>query len=226
MKVYTKSMPAKNIIKEFAPDSYYHLYNRGVAKQNIFLDYQDYKVFLSYLKVYLTLPNLQGPSLKEPPSRKLKNYFELARLLAYCLLPNHFHLMVFQKEIDTITNFMRSIGTKYSMYFNRKYQRVGPVFQGRYKAVLITTEPQFIYLSKYIHRNPLPSRTDLEGLKDYKYSSYQNYLGLFNQTWVDKSEVLSYFSKINPKQSYQNFVEETDERDLLIIKEQLLDFDL
>ena len=212
-------MPAKNIIKEFVPESYYHIYNRGVAKQKIFLDDQDYKVFLGYLKLYLSKPD---DSDKLAPSRQLKNYWQEAKLLAYCLLPNHFHLFVYQKENNTITDLMRSIGTKYSMYFNKKYQRVGPVFQSRYKAVLVTGENQFIYLSKYIHRNPLPTRTDLAG---YKYSSYQNYLGQFNQTWVDKSEILSYFSKLNPRESYQKFVEETDERDLFIIKDSMLDFD-
>ena len=124
-----------------------------------------------------------------------------------------------------MSEFMSSICTKYSMYFNRKYKRVGHVFQGRYKAVMVTNENQFIYLSKYIHRNPLdilPTGTVLEG---YKYSSYQNYLGRFTQSWVDKADVLSYFSKLNPEESYQKFVEETDERDLLMIKDSMLDFD-
>jgi len=214
-------MPAKNIIKEFDPYSYYHIYNRGVAKQVIFLDEQDYKVFLSYLKLYLTKPEKDD---KVAPSKHLRNYFELATLLAYCLLPNHFHLFIYQKESNTITDLMRSIGTKYSMYFNKKYKRVGPVFQGNYKAVLITSEPQFIYLSKYIHRNPLPLPAG-SNLAGYKYSSYQNYLGLFNQTWIDRSEILSYFSKLSPAESYRQFVEETDKRDLVTIKNQMLDFD-
>lgn len=212
-------MPSKNIIKEYVEEACYHVYNRGVAKQAIFLNEQDYKVFLSYLKIYLSKKDeLQ----KIAPTRQLKNFFEEFILLAYCLMPNHFHMLVWQKNQRTIANFMRSIGTKYSRYFNKKYHRVGPVFQSRYKAVLVKTENQFIYLSKYIHRNPLPTRTDLV---DYKYSSYMNYLGLINQTWVDKSEILSYFSKLNPKESYKEFVEEIDERDLLMIKDAMLDFD-
>jgi len=227
LKVYIKSVPAKNIVKEFAPDSYYHIYNRGVAKQKIFLDDQDYKTFLSYFKLYLTLPdlqNLQGPTLKVPPSRILKNFYEEIKLLAYCLLPNHFHLFVFQKDMKGITNFMRSLITKYSTYFNKKYKRVGPVFQGNYKAVMIKTENQFVYLSKYIHRNPLPlpTRLDLEG---YKYSSYINYLGLINQTWLDTSEILSYFSKFSSEETYKKFVEEVDETDLIRIKDLMLDYD-
>lgn len=212
-------MPSKNIIKEYVEEAYYHVYNRGVAKQAIFLDEQDYKTFLSYLKFYLTK---KEETEKIAPTRQLKNFFEELLLLAYCLMPNHFHLLVWQKNQKTMTNFMRSIATKYSRYFNKKYHRVGPVFQGRYKAVLVTRENQFIYLSKYIHRNPLPTRTDLVG---YKYSSYKNYLGLINQIWVDKNEILSYFSNWKSKESYKKFVEEIDERDLFMIKELMLDFE-
>ena len=91
-------MPAKNSLKNYSPEAYYHVYNRGVAKQPIFLDEQDFKTFLSYLKFYLTTPNLQGLSLKVAPSRKLKNYTDQIKSLAYCLMPNHFHFFIFQKK--------------------------------------------------------------------------------------------------------------------------------
>lgn len=215
-------MPGKNILKTFSEDSYYHVYNRGVAKQSIFLDTTDHKTFLGYLKLYLTARDINN---KTRPSRQLRNYYQKLTLLAYCLMPNHFHLFVFQKDIEAMTEFMKSLGTKYSMYFNKKYQRVGPVFQGRYKAVMVESETQFIYLSKYIHRNPLeilPSGTDLDG---YKYSSYQNYLGLFSQPWLTTDEILSYFSKSNSGESYKKFVEEIDETDLIRIKDLVLDLD-
>ena len=215
-------MPSKNIIKEYVGEACYHVYNRGVAKQDIFLDKQDYKTFLSYLKIYLSKKDdLQ----KIAPTRQLKNFFEELTLLAYCLMSNHFHMLVWQKDPMTMANFMRSIATKYSRYFNKKYHRVGPVFQSRYKAVLVTGENQFIYLSKYIHRNPLPTRTDLVGLEGYKYSSYLNYLGLINQTWLGTSEIISYFSKSNTGETYKKFVEEIDETDLIRIKDLMLDFD-
>ena len=75
---------------------------------------------------------------------------------------------------------------------------MGPV-PGRYKTVLITNEDQFTYITKYIHRNPidlLPSRPGLEGLADYKYSSYGNYLGLFKQGWVKTDDILAYFQRL------------------------------
>ncbi len=213
-------MPSKNVVKSYSPQSCYHLYNRGVAKANIFLDAQDYKTFLSYLKFYLTPVIINQPV---SPSKLLKNFFKELSLLCYCLMPNHFHLLVFQENTATITSFMRSLMTKYSRYFNTKYYRVGPIFQGKLKAVLVTSEEQFIYLSKYIHRNPLPARSDLAG---YKYSSYGNYLGLFNQTWLNTAEILSYFSKTNTASSYKEFVEEIDETDLIRIRKLVLDLEM
>ena len=107
---------------------------------------------------------------------------------------------------------MRSLATKYAMYFNKKYERVGSLFQGRYKAVLVETEEQFTYLTKYIHRNPL----DLTSYKDrprqlsnYSFSSYPNYLGLRHQIWINPDNILTYFSSLSQHNSYKNFVEET-----------------
>lgn len=214
-------MPPKNSIKDYGPETYYHVYNRGVAKLPIFLDDQDYKVFLSYLKIYLSEPDKNDKTF---PSHKLQNYFGQTKLLAYCLMPNHFHLFLWQKEINSITRFMKSLSTKYSMYFNKKYKRVGPVFQGIFKAVTVSDEQQFLFLSKYIHRNPFTSGINPEVI-DYPYSSYRNYLGLIHQDWIDTSEILSYFSSTRLANSYKAFIEELDERDLPTIKEIMLDFE-
>ena len=211
-------MPAKNALKEYHENGYYHLYNRGVNKGLVFSDDQDYKTFLYYLKVYLCSEELQVEYLKLYPSRKLKNYCERLKLLAYCLIPNHFHLLVWQKDAEAINYFMRSLTVKYAMYFNKKYKRIGPLFQGVYKAVRVENESQLIYLSKYIHRNPIVL-TSGRVLEVYKYSSYQNYLGLFGQEWVKRDEILDYFSKTKLANSYKSFVEEMDERDLLMVKD-------
>ena len=210
-------MPAKNSLKEYHENGYYHLYNRGVNKGLIFSDEQDYKTFLYYLKLYLCSEKLQVEYLKLYPSRKLKNYCDRLKLLAYCLMPNHFHLLVWQKDQDAINYFMRSLTVKYAMYFNKKYKRIGPLFQGVYKAVLVENEPQLIYLSKYIHRNPLKLTTSRVP-EVYPYSSYQNYLGMFDQEWVSRGEILDLFSKSKFSSSYKAFVEETDERDLFMVK--------
>ena len=110
---------------------------------------------------------------------------------------------------------MRSLSTKYVRYFNSHYHRLGPLFQGPYKAVRVTNENQFIYLSKYIHRNPLsllsykesPRRT--RRIDEYKYSSYGNYLHKFVQPWVECENLLACFSRSNPTLKYQSFIEQT-----------------
>lgn len=224
-------MPARNAIKEYDAGGYYHLYNRGVEKRDIFVDQDDCQKFLSYLKLYLDPATLQGQSLKAengstiPPSRHYKNFHDTIELHAYCLMPNHFHMLIKQVEDRSMEGFMRAIMTKYVMYFNKKYQRVGSLFQGRYKCVKLTSEEQFTYVSKYIHRNPLPdipTRTVLEGLVDYKYSSYGNYLGLFSQSWVKTDDILHYFAKTGPN-SYKSFVEESG--DISIVYNQMIDLD-
>lgn len=212
-------MPAKNSRKTYIENGYYHIYNRGVEKRVIFLDQQDYSVFLSYLKEYL-LPKkekelyerLSDPQIssieknKVLKSLKLNNFSQEITLLSYCLMPNHFHFFVKQKSINAIDKFMNSLATRYTMYFNRKYKRVGSLCQDVYKAVLISNDGQFLHLSRYIHKQAL----DLGN----QPCSYPEYVGLRQTLWIKPDEVLAYFSTTNPSLSYQNFVEqpEDDER--------------
>ena len=209
-------MTAKNRYKTYVGNTYYHVYNRGVEKRDIFLDDQDYGVFISYLKFYLMPPpkpnDPRGPSPRLSPSQQLSNHSGKVSLLAYCLMPNHFHLEIKQTDKDSMTNFIRSLSTRYSMYFNKRYSRVGTLFQGRYKAVLVDNEMQLIYLSKYIHRNPLdlPSYTP-NNLHDYPYSSYRNFTGVTQQSWIDPSDVTYQYKNNSPRNTYQNFVEESKE---------------
>lgn len=218
-------MPSKNVIKQYEQGAYYHIYNRGVDKGLIFREDKDYKTFLSFLKIYLTL---QGESLKAAPTRKLKNYFGEIDLLCYCLMPNHFHLLIKQNSEHGMDHFLRSLLTKYVRYFNSHYKRIGPLFQGPYKAVRIEKEYQFIYISKYIHRNPLtlsPYKESPRRLQEYPYFSYRNYLQHFQQAWVKKDEILSYFSNRFSHVSYQSFVEQSFAEDLDGILEQTLDLE-
>lgn len=213
---YTKIVPAKNSVKQFVENTYYHIYNRGVEKRIIFQDQQDYGVFLSYLKDYLTPKddiNLMailhsGDSNPQQKSEALKmirmnNFTNTIDLLAYCLMSNHFHLLVKQSEPTSIDSFMNSLTTRYSMYFNKRNKRVGHLFQGTYKAVLVETEEQLLHLSRYIHKNPLVKGVSLQG---YPYSTYPNYLGLKQTGWIKPTDILSYFSK-SGFNSYESFVE-------------------
>lgn len=215
-------MPVKNAIKIYVPGCFYHVYNRGVEKRNIFLDNQDYQVFLFYLKSYL-LPkelilkeidkrsdlSLEYKTEKVLEIQRLENFNNRIELHCYVLMPNHYHLLLRQKEKRDLESFMRAINTRYSKYFNKKYNRVGPLFQSRYKAVLIKEENYFLHLSRYIHLNP---KEILEGKKEllrYPWSSYPIYLREKNCLWVNREMILSYFKvkKGYGFSSYQGFVE-------------------
>lgn len=207
-------MPTKNSIKEFVENGYYHLYNRGVEKRKIFLDHQDYAVFLSYLKYYLN-PN-QG---SDPKS--LANEVEM---IAFCLMPNHFHLLIKQITKNGITKLMRAVCVKYVMYFNKKYSRVGTLFQGKYKGVLITNDVYFLHLSRYIHLNPSPGSDP----KTYLYSSYLYYLKSEQPAWLKIQEVLGFFSRAkrigdHDYLSYQSFVEDSLDNSLDILDQLTLE---
>lgn len=213
-----KDMPARNTIKIYAENSYYHIYNRGVEKRDVFLDEQDYKVFLHFLKRYLTEAP-KSPYQIQPGWKA--DLFDKLHLIAYCLMPNHLHLMVKQVTKEAITDFMRALINSYVRYFNQKYERVGPLFQGIYKGVLIDNEVYLLHLTRYLHLNPLEvqpaDRLNLgEVLKNYPYSSYGEYLGARNTTWIHTEEILTFFktaqrTSLKDYLSYQSFVEDHKE---------------
>lgn len=198
-------MPAKNIVKFYIPNSIYHIYNRGVEKRKIFMDEQDYKVFLSYLREYLSAP-LQGETLQ---SRSLQSkYFEEINLLAFCFMPNHVHLLIKQKDKNSIKKFTQSIFTRYTMYFNKKYDRTGSLFQGAYRATNVINKDYLLDITRYIHRNPFKITRELTNC----FSSYAHYLNQFNISWVKNKEVMDYFNestfiKHNNIKDYRYFVE-------------------
>lgn len=224
-------MPRKNTIKTYVKDGIYHIYNRGVEKRTIFLEDNDYKYFLKLLKESLSTPQvppkinftvtLKGDTFKGI-AKQPKNFADKILLLAYCLMPNHFHLLIKQTNDSAIKDFMQSISTRYSMYFNKKYKRVGSLFQSVYRAILVQKDQYLLHLSRYIHQNP----SELgQKLKD-AYSSYADYINLRNTSWINKTIILSNFnnkkanslsipSHIN---SYQSFVEDSE-----IVSEEILE---
>ena len=177
-------MPARNIVKQYIEDGYYHVYSRGINKEKIFLDKQDYEVFLSLFKRYLS-----DEPQKDLKGRLYPSYHDDIKLLAYCLMPNHFHAFVLQSEPEAIKELFKSVITAYSMYFNKKYKRQGPVFQSRYKASLILNDSYYEHISRYIHLNP-------ENYTDYPYSSYKYYLGKSNASWMDPTPIMTGFKSV------------------------------
>jgi len=213
-------MAAKNSVKPYIENACYHIYNRGVEKRVIFLDKQDYAVFLSYLKEYLSPQDKdelrqQLSKIETSPKEKdkiiklvrMNNFAGEITLYAFCLMSNHFHLLVKQASADAIDKFMNSLCTRYSMYFNKKYNRVGPLFQGVYKAVHIKRQDYLIYLTRYIHYQARQI-----GKNAAHPSSIEYYLGINNSAWVKPNDILAYFSKTNHNLTYKAFMEQTDRR--------------
>lgn len=215
-------MPSKYYQRNFTSGYYYHIYNRGSRKQNIFLDKADYKSFKDIISYYFRFPN------GIPPSRftnfnqeiteemlQVRNLLKVNssfRITAFCLLPNHFHLLVKQvgkslKE-NSITNFMRRLSITYSMYYKDKYDHSGTLFEGKYKNVIVTNDRQLLYLTKYIHRNPLELLNSNVKLSNYIHSSYPSYISRLKYDWINFGDILKFYSKTSPRLTYKAFVEE------------------
>ncbi|MDZ7785840.1 MAG: transposase [Candidatus Saccharibacteria bacterium] len=219
-------MPSRNVVKEFGADSMYHVYNRGVDKRIIFTDQRDYAVFLSFLK-YALLSDAEHQKKDEVDTTLLTDAqrFNLRRegladkvdLVSFCLMPNHFHLLLYQYEPDAITKLMRSIATGYAIYFNKRHERTGSLFQGVYKASRINSDAYWWHVSRYIHLNP----PDIgEDYKTYPYSSYRFYVKQAEADWVKPKLIMDGFKG---KKDYEKFVSEylTKRNELLEIKDVL-----
>lgn len=195
-------MPSRYVVRHFEEDGTYHVFNRGVEKRDIFLDDQDHCIFLYYLFVYVV--PLEKVLLHHPdlPIRLYdKNLSKEVKVLAYCLMPNHFHLLLQQRSINGISKLLKQLTNAYTLYFNKKYQRVGGLVQGRFKAVQTETDEQLLHTSRYIHLNPLVSEITPD-LKDFKWSSFSDYVedkGLI----CTKDTLLSFFST---PAKYEKFV--------------------
>ena len=160
-------------------DSYYHVYARGTNKQPIYLDEADYRFFLSLFKRYLSDSNISTRDNSESEYQKLGDAVEI---LAYCLMPNHFHLLVYQIDKEGMSRLMHSIMTSYSRYFNKKYKRSGPLFGSRYKASLVSSDDYLLHISRYIHCNH-------SDWINYPHSSIRAYLYDDTQQWLHKNRI-------------------------------------
>lgn len=192
-------MPIKYRIKDYKANSYYHIYNKGIDGRKVFEDEADYLHFEKLLKQYTTPFTVgeKGPykSLKPSTVTRMQemNLHNEAKVVAYCLMPDHFHLLIHQTTEDGITKLMRRINTGYVMVFNKKHSRSGPLFETNYRAVLIQDTEQLLHMTRFIHLNPVsrivrrfgPVET-VTGTSpgDYEYSSYTHYIGLKRLNWV------------------------------------------
>ncbi len=226
---------------EFANGEIYHIYNRGVEKRRIFTTDRDHRRFLHNLIEFndeecalpsnvrlgertpanakcleIESPNMERLGSKQVTIRLRKLFVEI---LAFCLMPNHFHLLVRQRRTDGVVRFMQKMGVGYTMYFNLKYKRVGPLFQGGFKAVHVSDEKHFLYLPTYIHANPLDlyerewriqrvknPAAAFEFMRQYHWSSFRDYIGERGFPALTQREFLS--EVLEGPKMYKRFVQQ------------------
>ncbi len=191
-------MPSRNVIKVNVPESYYHVYARGSNKHHVFADESDYLYFLSLFARYMVKEN--------PDTRTTAHYqklYESIEVLVYCLMQNHFHLLLYQIEKSGMKKLMHGVMTSYSRYFNHKYGRTGPLFESRYKASRISSDEYLLHISRYIHRNP-------DEWIDYPHSSIRAYLYNDMPEWLNKNHIADLYGSAV---KYHDFLEDYQDKD-------------
>lgn len=195
-----------------ANEQIYHIYNRGVEKRTIFTNKREFSRAINAVKYYRfdKLP-LKLSKFLVQPANKQKKIFEsfnteenmLVEIIAYCLMPNHFHFLLKQIKNNGISKFVSNFSNSYAKYFNTRHERLGSLLQGLFKAVLVETDEQLIHLSRYIHLNPVVSFIIKEqNLESYPWSSLREYFNL--EDGICKKEgVLNHFPSI---EKYKQFV--------------------
>ena len=173
-------MPYRKVV--FEPGGYYHVFNRGHNYQPIFFERENYVYFLRQLRLHL------GSDVMD--------------VIAYCLMPNHYHLMVCLRT-DKLSNPMQRFGLSYAKAINERFGRVGSLFQGPFKAIKVDREEYLQHLSAYIHLNPLVAGL-VSRAEDWEFSSYPEFLGVREGTLPKPGVVLSAFSG---GAEYRRFVE-------------------
>ena len=196
---------------KFVTGEYYHIYNRGVDKRDIFVDEGDYVRFLAglrdfnnnsthdqriYIKNRMMKTELSSDASElssvNDPRSFIMSLPNLVDIICYCLNPNHFHLLLKQLTDKGIEKFMHKLGSGYTNFFNVKYKRSGSLFQGSFKAVAINSDEDLLWVSTYVNAN-----NQIHGLinnaSQYKWCSYPEYLNLDNKNFCQKDIILSQF---------------------------------
>lgn len=182
----------------------YHIFNRGVNKGNIFFSEGDYRRFFQ-AAIHYKSRNIKFSYANDPVSlegQKEDMGNPKVQVLAYCFMPNHFHFLLKQLVDRGVTSYIQRLCNSYSHFVDEKYGYEGPLFQGRFKNVLIETQEQLVHVSRYIHLNPLISGL-VTDLRDYNWSSYSGYIKDFKEELGDPDFILADFKS---KTDYEKFV--------------------
>lgn len=191
----------------------YHVFNRGVEKRKIFKDKRDYRRLIDTLNYYryshINLKYSDYLKLNSNEKFRIQNNLvqkisPVIKLQCFTLMPNHFHLLIQQTKDSGISNFMRHISDSYTRYFNIRWDRVGPLFQGQFKAIRIESDEQLLHISRYIHLNPHTGYVvkDFEHLLSYPWSSLNEFITQ-EHGFCQTSLILKHFSK---KLTYRDFL--------------------
>ena len=172
------------------PGYIYHILNRGNEKQNIFFERENYLFFLRRLRHYIAK-------------------FDVI-LIAYCLMPNHFHLCAKETAKDGISKVMLGLQTSYAKAINKRIGRVGHLWQDSYKYIRVDTDEYFLHLTRYLHLNPCDAGL-VNKAEDWEFSSYRDFIGLRKGTLPQSGMAMSYFDN---RDAYRKFVEEHQENKL------------
>jgi putative transposase len=222
-------MPARNT--PLVTGQYYHIFNRGINRRLTFINKREYQRALSSLQYclyskrpvsyskFLTLDQ----DLRQIIIEKLNKVPKLVKVIAFCLMPNHFHLLVKQQLDNGISKLLGDFQNGYTRYFNTRNNRSGPLFNTQFKAVLIETDEQLVHVSRYIHLNPYTAFIikEIEELENYNWSSLPEYINTQSKI-TESEEILSLFKNA---QAYQKFIfDQADyQRKLGIVKHLAID---
>lgn len=213
-------MPSKP--RNFNPQFCYHIYNSCVVeKRKIFPTDKNYQRFLNTIEYYLYNQSISYAQFQDLPQRAKEQSLYLnpkgleerrVKLLAYCLMPNHFHLLLRPKNPSDISRFISDITNSYTRYFNTKNRRSGVLFRGTFKSKEIADDASLLQVSRYIHLNPIISskanpRGTLKKPQDYPYSSYHEWAGFKNPHLVEEEEINSWVKQAGGPKGYRDFVE-------------------
>jgi REP element-mobilizing transposase RayT len=199
---------------KFQTGEYYHIYNRGVDKRNIFMDKKDFVRFLTGMREFNCLEPIESlyrlNQIRKKESKTLRflknrsvldSSTPLVKIITYCLIPNHYHFLLKQLSKGGLSKFLLKLGQGYTLYFNKKHNRSGSLFQSTFKSIHIKSDGHLMRLSCYINGNAEIHK--ISKAENWPWSSYLDYLNKRKGTLCNKKIILNQFNNID---EYKNLV--------------------
>ncbi|MBO8143140.1 MAG: transposase [Thermodesulfobacterium sp.] len=187
----------------------YHVLTKSIAGFKVFLNEKDYQRMLDLLKYYQYNPKVKFSYYITLLNQKSKLYYDqlkdknpFVEIIAYCLMPTHIHLALYEVLEGGISEYMRRVLDGYTRYFNKKINRKGPLWEGKFKRIGVTSDEQLLHLTRYIHLNPTTAGL-VEKPEEWIYSSYREYIGLEKEKICSKENFFDFSEK-----EYKKFVED------------------